>query len=99
MSHPNPKQQTANAAPGNIWNQSTPNKHNKNATTKSSNKNKKERHMVTKCPHCNAAEIVENKNGELVCIECATVLGPVVELPRRGLSKREVALAILYRYA
>jgi transcription initiation factor TFIIIB Brf1 subunit/transcription initiation factor TFIIB len=58
-------------------------------------------HMVSQCPYCKAQSqsIVINRNGELVCTECASVVGVVAVWPRRRLTQRELVMARLYGYA
>jgi len=49
------------------------------------------------CPYCGGRHIVENSNGELVCVDCASVIAPVF-LAHRRISKKEVLLAWRYGY-
>jgi ribosomal protein S27E len=55
--------------------------------------------MVTKCTYCGSTTVVVNRNEELICVECATVLGFAPPAPRkRRLSPREMLFVLLHRY-
>jgi transcription initiation factor TFIIIB Brf1 subunit/transcription initiation factor TFIIB len=50
------------------------------------------------CRYCGSVSIVESSNGEFVCTECGTVLGPVL-MPHRRVTRKEILLGWRFSYA